>query len=253
MVISDGWIAVPSGLSAGSEGGDGPPSYENMDISCLLVRTEHQNILIDTGCGDGFQDSAGKLVANLSKEGIQPADIDTIVYTHGHQDHVGGTFDAGGGPVFPEAHQVVSAKEWECWEKKPDSPLNQGLFAAAREYLLPIREKFTLAADKEEVVPGIVLEPACGHTSGGVMVRMRSGEAELLCVGDLIHSESEFTQPEKYAFLDSVPEEALKLRTAGLAEIAASGTLVFACHFPFPGLGYFVQNDGIMTWQPLSV
>ena len=65
------------------------------------------------------------------------------------------------------------------------------------------------------------------------MIEISSGKDVLLCVGDLIHSQLEFTRPEYYAFLDSVPEDAIKLRTEGLLKIAESHTLVFASHFHF--------------------
>jgi len=77
-----------------------------------------------------------------------------------------------------------------------------------------------------------------------------SGKDKMLCIGDLIHSRIEFTQPGFFAFLDSFPEEALRLRTEGLSQMAESGTLVFACHMPFPGVGRFVRRGGVLEWQP---
>ena len=250
IVLSDGDISVPMVLPTQSSTGNEKPAYENMDISCLFIKAGKRNILIDTGCGDGFQESAGKLVMNLITEGINPEDIDTVIYTHGHEDHAGGTFDVNGNPVFPHAKYIVSMKEWQCWEEKPDTPLNQGLFGSVRKNLLPIPEKFDRVADNYKMMPGITLIPASGHTPGSIIIRIKSGNDELLCIGDLIHSHREFTQPDCYSFLDSDPEKALKLRTEGLTEIAQSRTLVFACHFPFPGIGYFTQENGILGWQP---
>lgn len=207
-------------------------------------------MLIDTGCGSFFQASSGKLLENLQKEGVDPAGIDTIIYTHGHPDHVGGTFDQAGKPVFPRARQVASKKEWECWASQ-DMGLNARMFNLARKNLLPVRDEFDLLEDNAEVMPGIRLVPAVGHTLGSVMVEISSGADKLLCIGDLIHSQLEFTQPAYYSFLDSAPEEAVKLRTEGLSKIAESGTLVFACHLPFPGIGRFVKKGGVLGWQPV--
>ena len=251
IVVSDGTISVPKLPAAPSQTENEKPTYENMDISCLLIKAGKRTILIDTGCGDGFQESAGQLVMNLIKEGINPEAIDTVIYTHGHEDHAGGTFDADGSPVFPNAKYVVIREEWQCWEKKPETPLNEGLFSSARKNLLPIPEKFDIVENNYEVVPGIKLVLAPGHTPGSVIVRIKSAKDELLCIGDLIHSSIEFSQPDYYFFLDSDPEKALKLRTEGLAEMAQSGTLIFACHFPFPGIGYFTQDNGVLSWRPI--
>jgi glyoxylase-like metal-dependent hydrolase (beta-lactamase superfamily II) len=251
IVVSDGSISVPTSLNEGSLAASDKPPHEDMDISCLIVKTETQNILIDTGCGDGFQDSAGKLVSNLKQEEINPEDIDTIIFTHGHEDHTGGTFDKNGKPVFPNAKYVVSRQEWAIWETKPETQLNQGLFASARKYLLTISDLFDTVGDGYEVIPGIKLILAPGHTFGSVMVQIQSGTDELLCIGDLIHSKIEFKQPEIFSFLDSDPENAKKLRTEGLSDMAQSGKMIFACHFPFPGIGYFIDQQGILGWQPI--
>jgi len=251
-VFSDGYLSVPNGVPDTKGPAVTNQDHENMDISCLLIKTGQHNILIDTGCGSGFQDTAGKLVQNMEKSGVNPDEIDVVIYTHGHEDHVGGTFDMYGSPVFPYARYIVSRKEWECWERKPDTPLNKGLFASARRNLLQIRDKFELVEDNQEVFPGLTLLPARGHTLGSVIIQIKCGKEKLLCIGDLIHSQVEFTRPEAYSFLDSDPEAAMKLKTEGLAEIAESGRLIHACHFPFPGTGNIVKKDGKLSWRPLG-
>jgi glyoxylase-like metal-dependent hydrolase (beta-lactamase superfamily II) len=248
-VISDGTIAVPGPLPPGFSGKPEDRPREIMDIGCLLVEQGRRKVLVDTGCGTYFQASAGKLLENCQKEGVNPASIETIVYTHLHPDHVGGTLDKEGKPVFVNARQVISKKEWDFMASATGQPAR--MFGLAQKNILPLRNQFDLLEENSEVMPGIKLVPAPGHTIGGVIIEISSGKDKLLCIGDLIHSFLEFDNPTHYSFLDSAPEEALKLRTEGLSKIAQSGVLVFACHFPFPGIGYIIKKDGILSWQPV--
>ncbi len=248
-VVSDGTIRVPGPPLPDSSNSPG----EVMDVSCLLIEKGQRKILIDTGCGSGFQTSAGKLLQNLLKEGVNPAQVNTIIYTHGHTDHVGGTFDSQGESIFPHTRHIVSRKEWDSWASMADTSKQYPMFASARKNLMPIRDKFDLAEENSEVISGIKLLPASGHTLGNVMLEISSDKNRLLCIGDLIHSQLELTYPEYYSFLDFAPEQAVRLRTEGISKMAESGVLIFACHFPFPGIGRFVQKGGILSWQPVQV
>ena len=249
-VISDGFITVPGPTPPGFSGRPEDRPREEMDVSCLLIDTGRRKVLLDTGCGSVFQSSSGRLLENLAKEGIKPDGIDLIVYTHAHPDHVGGTFDQAGKLAFPKARQILAKKEWDDFSGPEEGPTSR-MFTLARKTLLPVRDQFLLVDDDYEVMPGIKLLPARGHTLGGVIIEVSSGRDTMLCIGDLIHSHLEFTQPGFYSFLDSAPEDALKLRTDGLSKMAESGVLVFACHMPFPSTGRFVKRGGVLDWQPV--
>jgi glyoxylase-like metal-dependent hydrolase (beta-lactamase superfamily II) len=225
---------------------------EVFGLNCLFINSGDHKILIDTGCGDGFQSTAGWLAQNLEAEGIRRADIDRIIFTHGHIDHVGGSFDSQGRPIFPNARYITSDREWECWLTKPESSELQSMFfSAARKNLLPIQDQFNLVKEDVEILPGIKLIAAPGHTPGNIMVDISSDEERLLCIGDIIHSQLEFIHPEYLSSFDVKPEQALHIRAQILSDVAKSGILVFACHFPFPGLGYITHNEGVFTWQPI--
>ena len=253
LVINDGTLIVPDSIPQGSSGRTEAPQGQKMDISCLFVNTGKQKILVDTGCGSGFMATTGNLVRNLQAEGISCAEIDTIIHTHGHLDHVGGSFDASGRPVFVNAHYIVLKKEWECWVTRPEKSQLEGLFVAARRYYLPIPERFSLVEDGAEVMPGIKLILAPGHTPGNAMLEISSGVKKLLCLGDMIHAPLEFTDPARYSFLDITPDQAIRTRIQVLSEAAKSGMSVFACHFPFPGLGHVVQKGAVLSWRPSQI
>jgi glyoxylase-like metal-dependent hydrolase (beta-lactamase superfamily II) len=246
LAISDGT------LTDQSSGSSGPVQVHH--LNCLFVDTGEHKVLVDTGCGDGFQATAGRLLRNLEAAGIDRGDIDTIIFTHGHLDHVGGACDASGAPVYPNARYLAAQKEWDCWVDRPEkSELQHMFFANARKNLLPVPESFDLIEDGiTELLPGIRAIPAPGHTPGLVMLEITSGDSRLLCIGDIIHSPVEFDQPEYYALFDVAPEQAVRTRKKVLSDAAKSGTLVFACHFAFPGIGYIVKKGGVFGWQSLS-
>jgi glyoxylase-like metal-dependent hydrolase (beta-lactamase superfamily II) len=232
---------------------EGAEMDEVFGLNCILINTGDHKILIDTGCGDGFQSTAGHLVENLEAAGILCEDIDRIIITHGHIDHAAGCFDSRGRPVFPNVRYITSENEWDYWLTPPGSnELHNMFFDSARRNLLPIRDRFELVKDNTELLPGIRLIPAPGHTPGNAMVEISSGNSRLLCIGDIIHSQVEFTNPEYLALFDVTPEQAIKTRTRILSEIAGADTPVFACHFQFPGLGYITHREGIFGWQPLQ-
>ncbi len=241
LVVSDGTLVS-----------QGTGNEEVFGLNCLLINSGDQKILIDTGCGDGFQPTAGRLVKNLQSAGIRTTDIDRIIFTHGHIDHACGSFDSRGRPVFPNARYMTSESEWEYWLTPPGSnELQNMFFSAARKNLVPIRNQFELIKNGAEILPGIKFIAAHGHTPGNAMVEISSGGKRLLCIGDVIHSQLEFTHPEYLTAFDVTPKQALKTRAKILSEVAESGTLVFACHFLFPGLGYIVRKKGVFAWQPI--
>ena len=230
---------------------EGADMDEVFGLNCILINTGEHKILVDTGCGEGFQATAGHLAENMEAAGIRCYDIDRIIITHGHIDHAAGSFNAKGKPVFPNARYTTLESEWNHWMKPPGSnELHNMFFESARKNLLPIRDKFDLLKDNAEVVPGIRLMPAPGHTPGNSMVEITSGNNRLLCIGDIIHSHAEFTDPGYLALFDVAPEQAIETRTRIFNEIAGAGTPVFACHFQFPGLGYITRQDSIFSWQP---
>jgi len=245
LAVTDGWLKVPPPVNekAGT-------LAESMDVLSLFIDSGDHKILIDTGCGNKFEGmNTGKLEKNLKEAGVNPQDIDVIIFTHGHLDHAAGTFYKNGKAVFPRARYIVAKNEWQCWVDKKERKELQMMFTAARQDLLPIPEQFHLAAEGEEVLPGIVLTTAPGHTPGSAIIKITSGKESLTCLGDLIHSAIEFKRPDYYGFLDIDPQQAIKSRTRVLSGLAETQELVFIGHFPFPGLGYLEKKGGVISWK----
>jgi glyoxylase-like metal-dependent hydrolase (beta-lactamase superfamily II) len=235
------------------------PSTEVISpYTCLLVNTGKHRLLIDTGAG--FAPTNGKLVDNLATVGIAPADIDTIILTHGHADHIGGTADSTSGSVFPNARYVMWQAEWDFWnQKRPDlsampvdDHLRHLLIDFAHAKLPPIRAQLDLIDREVEIVPGIYAIPAPGHTPGHIALLISSGGQQLLHMADTVLHPILMEHPEWQPAFDLIPEQAISTKRRLLDRAAADQALALAFHFPFPGLGRVLPKGAAWEWQPIE-
>ena len=226
--------------------------------TCLLIRTGQELILIDSGFGADFAPTTGKLIENLQAEGIRPADIDIVIVSHAHLDHMGGNADAEGKPLFPKARYIVSKEDWEFWTWEPNlASLPQDRFtraqiAAVHKNLLPIQDRFDTIDYETEILPGVKAIAAPGHTPGHMALTISSGNEQLLCTFDVAHFPFQLEQPDWYFGGDIIPERAALTRREVLNRASTDKVLVMASHFPFPGLGYIMKDGEAWTWQPIE-
>ena len=225
----------------------------------LVVYTGNHVVLVDTGLGDVLP-TTGKLMTNLEAERVHPEDVDVVILTHGHGDHIGGNLDSEGNPAFPNARYVMWSGEWAFWTQKPDlSPLGldeqrkQFLVDLARKNLLPIRKQVQLIESDTEIVPGIGLTGIPGHTPGLMAVNIGSGDGRLVCISDLALHPIHLEHPEWFADVDLDRMQILETRCSFFSQLAADGPLVFAFHFPFPGLGHVIERgEKSWQWKPIA-
>jgi glyoxylase-like metal-dependent hydrolase (beta-lactamase superfamily II) len=223
--------------------------------TCLVVNTGSSRVLIDTGAG-GLGPETGRLLENLRTIGIEPGDIDHVLLTHGHPDHLGGNVDAEGNVVFPQARWLMSKIEWEFWMggKAEEVLPEQGkdvLLGVAHRNLAPIKERVSLISGEQEIVPGIQVLPAPGHTPGHIVAAISSAGEELLCVADLVLHPIQVEKPEWFAVFDVLPDQLVTSRCALLRRAARAKCLVMAFHFPFPGLGRVSATGAGWQWEPV--
>jgi glyoxylase-like metal-dependent hydrolase (beta-lactamase superfamily II) len=227
-----------------------------MEYMCLFIKAGKHSILIDTGWGVRSQINTGKLVQNLEAEGINRQEIDIVIISHGHPDHIGGNTDAKGKPAFPNARYIMCRKEWEFWTSGPslsqvDERFKHTMLDAVQKNLISIKDRFELIDDETEILPGIKSFKAPGHTPHQIVLSISPGKECLFCIFDVAHHPIQFLQPSWTMPLDLQPEQAVNTRKQLISEKLTLATMVFACHFPFPGLGRVIKKGSCWSWQPI--
>ena len=157
-------------------------------FTTLAVNTGKKLVLIDTGTGGQISPTAGQVVDNLAAAGIAPNDVDVIVISHFHPDHINGIKDKDNNLVFPNAEIMVPEAEWAFW--MDDANLNaasgdlKATFLNQRRIFADIQKRVTRFAPGKEVSPGIEAIAAAGHTPGHTVFAVHSGNQSLLVLGD---------------------------------------------------------------------
>jgi glyoxylase-like metal-dependent hydrolase (beta-lactamase superfamily II) len=221
--------------------------------TCLLVQSGGRVVLVDTGAGALGPDT-GKLLDSLGLAGIGPEHVERVILTHGHPDHLGGNTDAHGELVFPNARWVVAQPEWDFWtgvaaEREVPEHSRDILVGTARRNLSPLQDRVDLVSGEKEIVPGVYVIPAPGHTPGHLAVRVSSASEDLLCVADLVLHPVHVQEPEWIAVVDMLPDRLVETRRQILGAASANKSLVMAFHFPFPGLGRVIPSGAAWRWE----
>jgi glyoxylase-like metal-dependent hydrolase (beta-lactamase superfamily II) len=226
-----------------------------MEIMCLFIKSGNHSILIDTGWGTWSQINTGKLTRILEVEGIHRQKIDTVIISHGHPDHIGGNVDAEGNPTFPNARYLMSRKEWDFWTSGPllpkiDEGIRLTMLEAVKRNLIPIKDRFEFIDDETEILPGIESFKAPGHSPYQIGLSISSGGERLLCTFDVFHHPIQLMYPSWMTPFDLLPEQAADTRKQILSSRITPEMTVFACHFPFPGIGRVIKKGSYWSWQP---
>lgn len=186
------------------------PEPPPVTISAFLVQSAGQTVLIDSGGGTACGPAAGNVGAALAAAGVMPPQVDTVLLTHAHIDHVSGLVNAAGQAIFPKARVKLHTDEAGLWlndaamDAAPDTA--KGAFASARAGLEPYAARTELFTEGA-VAPGITAIHAPGHTPGHTAYMIADGDDRLLIWGDVVHFPAiQFDRPEAALVFDSDTE-----------------------------------------------
>lgn len=225
-----------------------------MSSHSFVLRTPQHTILVDTCVGndksrpghDRWHMRNGRFLERLRRAGVRPEDVDFILCTHLHADHVGWNtrlVDGRWVPTFPNAKYIFARREYEYWEmetmRAPQEPVNIGSF---EDSVLPViaAGQAVLVDSDHQIEDGIWLEPAPGHTPGNVIVNVVSGDGRALLSGDVIHHPVQLARPEWSSRFCQAPDESRQTRRTLIERLAETDTIILAAHFPAPTAGRIV-------------
>ena len=234
-----------------------------LTMQSFLLRTSHHTILVDTCVGDHKKREGGMTPASwhmatggvlpkkLAAAGVRPDDIDVVMCTHLHSDHVGWNTRLVNGrwvPTFPNARYLMSARELEFWQ----AAHRQTPIESFGDSVLPVVEagQAVLVADDHAIDDEVRFEPTPGHTPHHVSVSVASGSSRAVITGDLMHSPVQCREPGWRTRFDRDPAQAIETRKAFLERHCEAGSLVCGTHFPSPSFGRLVARSQGFEFAP---
>ena len=226
-------------------------------FGCFFVRTAEKCVLVDTGMGPGphpdRENRTGDLINQLKGQGLEPEEVDIVVHTHLHPDHVGWNLrfeDGKAIPNFPNAEYLVPQKDWDHFT----DPENLKSAPYVRDYVMPLEKlgNMKLMDGEATLTDEISTLPTPGHTPGHQVILISSQGEKAMVVGDVLHTMAQVYEPEWCARVDINKDDSRRSRETVLAKAENEGYTIAAGHFhPDRHTGRIVRMSGKRYWQAL--
>jgi glyoxylase-like metal-dependent hydrolase (beta-lactamase superfamily II) len=224
---------------------------------CFFVRSEGKTILIDTGMGPGphphLDGKTGDLMGQLSREGVKPEDVDIVLHSHLHGDHVGWNVDYSGDsvkPYFPNARYLGPKKDWEHFTQPDVLPTAPQI----TQNVVPLNDLglIEFIEGEYQVTGELTTLDTPGHTPGHQVTLISSQGEKAAIIGDLIHNPVQIYEPDWCAGVDTDKDASRASRKAFLDRAERDDLVVAAGHFhPERHIGKVVRLEGRRIWQAL--
>lgn len=232
-----------------------PSDLLTIPFTTTVVNTGSRLVMIDSANGDMGAPGTGRWMANFRAAGYSPEQVDLIVVSHCHGDHIQGIRAKDGTARFPNAQVMVPEAEWAFW--MDDARMNAAPDAAkagfqnVRRVFGPIAKDVVPYAGEKEVAPGITAMPAPGHTPGHTAFVVAGGNDRLLVWSDTTNRPELFVRnPGWHAVFDLDPQGAEASRRRMLDMAASERMQVAGYHFPFPATGFIAREGGGYAYVP---
>lgn len=234
-----------------------PTDKITISFTALLVNTGSQLVLLDTGFNDNGGATNGKVVAALKAAGVEPAQIDKVVISHFHADHISGIRAKNGQAIYPNAEILVPEPEWAFW--MDDARMNaapeaaRGGFMGARRVFSPVADKVKRFKWGEEIMTGITAVDASGHTPGHTAFVLASGNQKLMYVADTTNNPLIFAaNPDWQLMFDMDADKAVATRKRLLDMATADKLQLSFYHASFPATGFVAKESNGYRFLPVQ-
>jgi glyoxylase-like metal-dependent hydrolase (beta-lactamase superfamily II) len=233
------------------------PNNIVLEQNSPIVNMGNKLVLFDTGMGtsNAFGPTTGQQQKNMAAAGIKPEDIDAIVCSHAHIDHIGGIVGADDKPLFPNAQVYIAQSDYDFWtdEGKLGGPLKDFVIHA-RKNLLPVKDRLVFFKDNQEFLPGVTAIAAPGHTVGHTIFMVSSAGKSFCFLGDLSHHHVLLLEKPRMEFsYDSDPKQAASTRVKLLDMLAANKIPVMSYHYAWPGFGHIAKTGEGFHYYPSAM